>query len=243
MPARKCGQPCPQKLHSVWKGVVVAILASSQLACTDTQVFSVATPAPVAQVNVVHNANFGEFHPSTQARQIANGILLSRDHGGVDFAIIDKIEAMLYVFDADGNLRGASAVLLGSARGDDSVPDIGSRPVAAVRPEERTTPAGRFIAERGTNTQGEDVIWVDYDAAVSMHRVRTTNPAERRLERLATPSAIDNRISYGCINVPVAFYETIVAPTFSGKRALVYVLPEVRQLTQVFPFYAGLTKI
>jgi hypothetical protein len=30
-----------------------------------------------------------------------------------------------------------------------------------------------------------------------MHRVRATNPLERRLQRLATPTPDDNRISYG----------------------------------------------
>jgi hypothetical protein len=77
-------------------------------------------------------------------------------------------------------------------------------------------------------------VWVDYDAAVSMHRVLTTNRAERRLERLATPSIADNRVSYGCINVPVSFYEQFIRPTFADDRAMIYVLPDVKPLLQVF---------
>jgi hypothetical protein len=127
--------------------------------------------------------------------------------------------------------------LLGFARGDDSVPGIGLRPIAEVRPEERTTPAGRFVAERGRNLKGEDVVWVDYDAAVSMHRVRATQPSERRLERLATPTVDDNRISYGCINVPVEFYEAYIRPTFATRRAIVYVLPDSKPVRQVFGSY------
>lgn len=42
-----------------------------------------------------------------------------------------------------------------------------------------------------------DVLWVDYDGAVSLHRVVTTNPAERRMERLATPAPLANRIYSG----------------------------------------------
>ena len=80
-------------------------------------------------------------------------------------------------------------------------------------------------------------MWVDYDAAVSMHRVLTTNPKERRLERLATPTPDDNRISYGCINVPVDFFEQYVAPAFDGHNAIIYVLPEVKPLEQVFALY------
>ena len=57
---------------------------------------------------------------------------------------------------------GATAVLIGAARGDDTVAGIGSRPIAAVAPHERTTPAGRFTAEPGHNASGEDVVWFDY---------------------------------------------------------------------------------
>jgi hypothetical protein len=168
---------------------------------------------------------------------LADWIADSGNNDGMDFIIVDKIFARVYTFDAGAHLRGTSPVLLGSAKGDDSVPGIGSRPISQVRPSERTTPAGRFVAERGRNAQGEDVIWVDYDAAVSMHRVRASNARERRLERLATPSVTDNRISYGCINVPVKFYETNIRPIFASRRALVYVLPEVRSTQQVFGSY------
>ena len=109
-------------------------------------------------------------------------------------------------------------MLLGLAHGDDSVPGIGERQMSEIRPEERTTPAGRFVSEPGRNLQGEDIVWIDYDAAVSMHRVRATNPAERRLERLASPGVDDNRISYGCINVPADFYDAHLKPVL-GARA------------------------
>jgi hypothetical protein len=149
--------------------------------------------------------------------------------------VIDKRRTHLYVFDGHGRLRGNSAVLLGYAPGDDSVPGIGDRPIDQVRPEERTTPAGRFEASSGRNLLQEEVIWVDYEAAVSMHRVRATDPRERRLERLATPGSDDNRISYGCINVPVAFFDTVLWPLLGRQPAVVYVLPEVKPLERVFP--------
>lgn len=183
------------------------------------------------------SADFGRASPSPEARHIADWIADSRDNENADFIIVDKRDATAYVFDAEARLRGASPVLLGYALGDDSVPDIGLRPIAEVRPEERTTPAGRFVAERGRNLKGEDVVWVDYDAAVSMHRVLTTKPSERRLERLATPTVDDNRISYGCINVPVAFYEAYVRPTVAERRAIVYVLPDIKPVQQVFNSY------
>jgi hypothetical protein len=126
---------------------------------------------------------------------------------------------------------------MGSAQGDHTVPGIGDRPIAQVLPEERTTPAGRFVAELGMNTNGEDIVWVDYNAAVSMHRVRANVAAERRLERLASPQIDDNRISYGCINLPVAFYEGVLSPTVKAQGAIIYVLPETTTPQMVFNSY------
>ena len=174
---------------------------------------------------------------SREVREVADWVAESRDAAGMDFLIIDKRNAKLFVFDADARLRGATPILIGSAVGDETVPGIGSKPIPEVLPEERTTPAGRFVGERGRNTRNEDVVWVDYDAAVSMHRVLTTNPAERRLERLASAAVDDNRISYGCINVPVEFFEQHVSPTFNGRQAVIYVLPEVKALEHVFASY------
>lgn len=195
-------------------------------------------PRPLAPVPssapAIVRADFGPEAPRPVALFVANWIVRSNDAGGSPFVIIDKVLAHMYVFGADGRLRGAAPVLLGAAVGDDTVPGIGDRPLAEVRPYERTTPAGRFIGEPGHNARGEDVVWVDYDAAVSIHRVITSDPSERRLERLRTPTPADNRISYGCINVPRAFYEAYVQPTFRNRRAVIYVLPEVRPLEEVF---------
>ena len=76
------------------------------------------------------------------------------------------------MFDANAKLMGTTPVLLGFARGDDSVAATGQRPMHEIQPHERTTPAGRFMGQPGRNTNGEDVVWVDYDAALSIHRVR-----------------------------------------------------------------------
>ena len=182
-------------------------------------------------------ARFEGALPSPDARHLADWVADSGDNAGSAFVIVDKKFATLYVFDADARVRAATPVLLGAAVGDDSVPGIGKRPIAQVQPHERTTPAGRFLAERGHNTLGHDIVWVDYDAAVSIHRVRTSNVSEGRLQRLATASVDDKRISYGCINVPVAFYDTYIQPAFATQRAPVYVLPELKPVQQVFGSY------
>lgn len=171
----------------------------------------------------------------SEVDQLAGWVRATGDNQRLPFVIVDKKRARVVVFQSDGVLRGSTPALMGAARGDQTVPGIGERPMASIRPEERTTPAGRFMAELGHNIKGEDIVWVDYDAAVSLHRVRATNPTERRLQRLASATPLDNRISYGCINVPQAFYESVLTPALRGsKRAVVYVLPETRPLSAVF---------
>lgn len=182
----------------------------------------------------VRHADFAGEAPTEDVRQLANWSVHTRDHKNLNFIILDKKDARVWVFDNTGHLKAESPVLLGSAVGDDNAPGIGSKAIADVKDDEKTTAAGRFIAEMGTNTRQEDVVWVDYNAAVSMHRVLTTNADEHRLERLATPTSADNRISYGCINLPKAFYENVVAPTVRTGGAVIYVLPETRSPQQVF---------
>ncbi len=195
-----------------------------------------ASPPPMAAVANTPRAavDFGAEDASPDVRHMANWVVSSRDNQAMFFVILDKLNTKVFVFDAAGALRGASPVLIGAAKGDDSVPDIGSKPISSVQEHERTTPAGRFVGEPGRNTNGEDIVWVDYAAAVSMHRVRTNEKAERRLQRLASPGVEDNRISYGCVNLPVAFFERVLQPAFDQRQGVIYVLPEVKPAREVF---------
>jgi hypothetical protein len=193
-----------------------------------------ASPTPVPGVRL---ADFRGEEPSRDARHVANWVVHTANAKNHAFVIIDKKDARVYVFSPDGKLKDSAAALLGSARGDDSFPGIGEKPLAQIQPYEKTTPAGRFVAEPGHNTNNEDIIWVDYDAAVSMHRIRPTNEKERRLERLASLTVDDNRISFGCVNLPVTFYEGVLSPTVQQFGAVVYVLPEVKTPQQVFGSY------
>lgn len=228
--------PAPRWRTELVEGARAGLLAGSLIAAVVIPLAwpwlrPVAAPTPAATIRA---ADFGRAPASIDARRVADWIAASGDNGGHAFVIVDKKAAVLYVFDATARLQDTSRVLLGAAVGDHTVPGIGDRPIEEVRPEDRTTPAGRFFARPGYNANGEDVIWVDHAAAVSMHRVRLTDPRERRLERLATPDIADKRISYGCINVPARFYEQQLKPLFAGRGAPVYVLPEVETLQTVF---------
>lgn len=175
---------------------------------------------------------------TSDALELVGHVRQSNDHHGAPFLVLDKRAARLWVFDAQARLLGSAPVLLGLAIGDDTVPGVAEMPLPEIADAARTTPAGRFVIEPGRNLHGDDILWIDYEAAVSMHRVRSVNAGERRLARLASPRAADRRISYGCINVPVAFFNRVLTPFFAESRAIAYVLPETRPMAAVFPFMA-----
>lgn len=188
-------------------------------------------PAAASQFK---RANFEQEQKSRDAQHVADWVVDAGDNQGMPFVIVDKIGAKVFAFGADGQLRGAAPCLLGLARGDDSIPGIGNMKLSAIRPDDRTTPAGRFVASLGYNYNKKDVLWVDYGLSLSMHRIITT---KERLQRMATPTPLDNRISFGCINVPAEFFNKVLSPTFTGTRGIVYILPETRPINVTFANY------
>ena len=176
---------------------------------------------------------------SDAALGLAKWVRRADDNAGLPFVVIDKLAAEVLVFAGDGQLLGTTPALLGSAQGDDSVPGIGDRELATIRPEERTTPAGRFLAGFGRAAGSSEEFWVDYATAISLHPVVTQNLKEHRLQRLQTPSTDDNRITFGCINVDRSFFNATIRTTFNGTRGVVYILPEFRSIADVFPTFAA----
>lgn len=176
--------------------------------------------------------------PSEAAAALADWVAGAGDNAGLPYVVVDKTAAVVSVYDAAGRPLGSAPALLGQALGDDSAPGIGDRPMAQIRPEERTTPAGRFVAAYGPAEGAGETFWVDYASAISLHPVATGNPKERRIQRLRTASPADNRITYGCINVSAAFYKAVVRKTFADTRGVVYVLPDTKPVQEVFPRFA-----
>lgn len=234
---------------TIWLGLLLAVVGTPPASAADGAVQTFKLHAPLSEHDAVpatvttkvepgprpRSAAFGDESASVDTRSMANWILASGDSQGLPFTIIDKKAAKVFVFDAAGQLRGASPALLGLALGDTAVPGIGNRPLSSIRPEERTTPAGRFVAALDRNLRGKEILWVDYDGAVSLHPVVSAKAEERRLQRLSSPTPLDNRISYGCINVPAKFFDHIVRPAFTGTNGIVYVLPDVMSIEEVFP--------
>jgi hypothetical protein len=215
---------------------------SSSLSTPQNKATLPAAEATLVRTHPFKPVNFKLEVVSQNAQHVADWVIDSSDNQGMPFVIVDKTNAKLFVFNSHGQLLGAAAALLGLSRGDDAVAGIGQRKLSSIRPDERTTPAGRFVASLDHTLHGEEILWVDYDTAISLHRVHTTNIKERRGQRLSSLTALDNRISFGCINVPVKFYQSVVSPAFTGTNGIVYVLPETQSLHEVFDLYYGIKK-
>ena len=179
------------------------------------------------------NTGMALVSASADARQALRWVVAAHDNEGLPFVIVDKKGGRIFVFEAGGQLRGASPALTGLAPGDHGVPGMAQRSVASLREDERTTPAGRFVSEPGHNLQGEAIVWIDYAAKLAIHRLRPAAPAERRAERLASETPDDTRISMGGVVVPVSFYESVVGPVLGKSRGIVYVLPETQPLQRM----------
>ena len=171
---------------------------------------------------------------SAEAAKIANWVIATHDNGENPFIVIDKSAARVFVFNASGRMVGSAPALLGITRGDDSAPGIGDRELRKIPVQDRTTPAGRFVAKYGPAAGNSKVLWVDYASALSLHAVVPGTKQERRLQRLNSPAADDNRITYGCINVPTKFYAKVIRPLFTKTTGVVYILPETKPLKDVF---------
>jgi hypothetical protein len=190
-------------------------------------------PKPVFNLAKNPNPMFNTDIPgkADAAKEMADWVVRSKDNQNMPFAIVDKVEAKVYVYDADGKHQGEAPVLLGLAKGDYSPPGIGDKPLSQIKPEQRITPAGRFVARMGRNHKGKEILWVDYEEALSMHPVVKGVPRDRRAQRLASATPMDNRISFGCINVPKPFFRDVIHSKFSGKTSVIYILPETKEFS------------
>ncbi len=172
---------------------------------------------------------------SAEVKSVARWVIDSGDSAHLPFLLIDKVNAQVFAFNPAGQLQGATPALLGMARGDRLLAP-NSATMEQMPPQVRITPAGRFVSRLAIDSHGKELLVLDYDASISLHAVLKGTPEERRAERLKSATSQDNRISYGCINVPAAFYTTIVSPAFTHTKGVVYVLPETGPAGELFGF-------
>jgi hypothetical protein len=167
-------------------------------------------------------------------------VAASKDNAGLPFIVVDKANARVYAFNSLAQLKATAPALIGRGVGDKALVSQDA-PLSAIPPEKRITPAGRYLSRLVTDMHRKVVLLIDADNLITMHIVAKGTPAQRRAERLASADSNDNRISFGCINVPPAFFTTVVDPDFRPAKGLVYVLPEKTTAAQLFGFQPAVT--
>ena len=207
--------------HSALLSILLGFAGAAQAAPAAKAPASPPSPPPTLQ------------SASDDVREVARWVLASGDNAGMPFLLVDKPNAQVYLFDARGTLRATAPALLGLARGDRLLAPNDAT-LAQIRPFERVTPAGRYVSRLARDSEGKELLVMDYEAAISLHPVIKGTPEERRAERLRSQTAQDNRISYGCINVPKPFYADFVRKTFANTGGVVYVLPEMGSAHALF---------
>src|SRR5581483_7414212 len=234
---------CPRFFKELIQGACLGAAMAALPAAADespapSPVAAAALPAAqTAATPSAQRADFDGAQAPDDVRHMADWVVAAKDNQGLPFVIVEKPQAVVFVFDAQGKILGTAPCLIGLQPGDDSFPGVGTMTLAQITPNMRTTPAGRFVAALGHDLGKFDVLWVDYPDAISLHRVVNNVRSEQRPERLASPTPLDNRISWGCINVPAKFFDKVVQKAFTGTPGIVYILPEIKSMHDVFPKY------
>ena len=166
------------------------------------------------------HGDLARVRASPDVEHVAQWAVDSHDHAGLPFVVVDKVKARLFAFDAAGRLTGSAPVLLGASRGDG--------PAAAA-----ATPAGRFVAATWLSARGDGIVWINADAALSLHGIPSGVSPGRGVQRLASDDVEDKRISDGSLHVAGQFYRDYLSP-LKGQASIAYVLPEVLPVRDVF---------
>lgn len=194
-------------LRKVFSGAVATVSLATMAVPTDALAQQgVAQYQPVQQMKGL----------SQQASDMIGWVVKNGDHQGKNFVVADKDAGKLYVLDTKGKVVYETNALFGK----DKAEAIGGK----------NTPSGRFLLSRLNDLTpeqqkqyGKDVLgFAETNGSVyAIHRMINVK-GQDRASRLASATASDNFISNGCINVPTAFYDTVVDGL---DNAMVYVLP------------------
>ena len=158
---------------------------------------------------------------SRPASAVNSWVQQSKDNAGRPYIIADKQSGEIHIVGADGTVKATAPALYGRKMGDGMT--IGETPAGIFTIHQEAAPAsyGGDLQQFATAPDGD---------VYAIHRVLTNNKQDRP-GRLASPTAEDNRISLGCINIPADLYNKYLSGKFDGK---LYVLPDQRSLGDVF---------
>ena len=152
------------------------------------------------------------------------------------FIIADKPNGMLHIFKEDGSHALSDAALYGKDKGDvlDAISSLEGGP--------KITPAGKFTMKEVPGKYAGKVSLMlmesqDYTGYIAVHAADTSNQSENRLDRLASTTTEDNRISYGCINTNHDTFINKIKPNISKlDGGMMFILPDAQEKTEaMFP--------
>jgi hypothetical protein len=175
--------------------------------------------APDGVLTALHG-DLARERASAEVEHVARWAVESRDHAGLPFLVVDKARARLFAFGADGRLIASTPVLLGASHGDG--------PAAPA-----ATPAGRFVAATWLSARDDGIVWINPDAALSLHGIPSRLSPGHGAQRLASDEVEDKRISDGSLHVPGSFYRQYLS-SLKGQASIAYVLPEVVPVRELF---------
>lgn len=203
-------------IRRVGKGIATALVGITLWNAYPVPDAHAATSGVVTQVQQIQGL-------SNTASAVRAWVQETKDNRGQKYIIADKVSGEMHIMDSRGNVLATMPALYGTQKGDAAVP--GQTPAGIFTLQQRYDVASSFggdVQQFAEHSDGS--IW-------AIHRVLTSNPKQMRQARLNSPTAEDNRVSLGCINVPADMYNKYLKNGFKGK---LYVIPEQRPLGEVF---------
>ena len=201
-----------------------------------------AAPAKRA-VPVQRLVDFDGVSASSNVRVMAQWILDTKDSDGQPFVVAEKVAGVIYVFSGDGVLVKKAPALFGATPGDIQTQEQRDLTIEQRRTTKaaQVTEAGRFpsVISNTGDAYGDTAVFNPYKHTISaLHIPYLGRPAENRLGRMASPTAEDNRISLGCVNIPAEAMSAVASQFKDG--GIIYILPETEAGKQLYPGFANL---
>ena len=175
---------------------------------------------------------------STLAQSVYESMAPTAKASGKGFIVADKPNGMMHVFKADGSMLVQDSALYGKDIGD-----VESK-VSSLKGGAKITPAGKFTLTATPDSEyaGGMVLELAETASegngvIAVHAAYLGDASEKRDQRLATPGAGDNRISYGCVNTTHdTFLKSILPNIDTLNGGMIFVLPDAQTATAaMFP--------
>jgi hypothetical protein len=240
-------QAVSKKIRGIVKRIQVLTLATSVVFNANP----LTTPSiPQAQAQaIVSNETLHRAVPtaargemSAEAQRVYELMAPVAIKTGKSFFIADKPNGMIHAFAGNGSYMVSAPSLYGKAAGDVLSRSSSKKSLDEMTDTDKVTPAGTFkmrAAERSGYTGGYVLFFDNPEtgvaigaeaggtAIVAVHSVYTGTPSENRQNRLATATASDNKVSFGCINTAEDFFLDSVVPNIdSFDGGMVFVMPD-----------------